>query len=44
MSVVAGANRGGGGLGCGKPGLGCGSRAAERALRLFGSGGEGGKF
>ena len=27
-----------------KPGLGCGSRAAERALRLFGSGEEGGKF
>ena len=27
-----------------KPGLGCGSHAADRALRLFGSGEEGGKF
>ena len=36
--------QGGGSSGCGKPGLGYGSRAAERALRLFGSGGEGGKF
>ena len=43
-ALVTAVAQGGGSSGCGKPGLGCGSRAAKRALRLFGSGGEGGKF
>ena len=43
-ALVTAVAQGGGSSGCGKAGLGCGSCMAKRALRLFGSGGEGGKF
>ena len=42
--LVTAVAQGGGSSGSGKLRLGCGSCTAERALRLFGSGGEGGKF